>query len=131
MSISATRLAHLTPSDRAIFATNARLISCLVTESLLKALYIPIAGFEIIGVAVVLFGEFDAPPRIYQSKDILAIVALHGIPFLREESTGSFERKIGLLDPLDMVPLIFEISHDYNGPATEVLFTNPHSFLLA
>ncbi|KAG6884884.1 hypothetical protein C0993_007549 [Termitomyces sp. T159_Od127] len=119
MSISATRLAHLTPSDRAIFATNARLISCLVTESLLKALYIPIVGFKINGIAVVLLGEFDAPPRPYQSKDILAIVALQDIPFLDKESEGSYERKIGLLDPLDMVPFIFEVSRGFSGPASE------------
>ncbi|KAG6888932.1 hypothetical protein C0995_004945 [Termitomyces sp. Mi166 len=118
MSISATRLAHLNPSDRAIFATNARLISCFVTESLLKALYIPIFGFKIAGVAVVLLGDFDAPPRSYESKDILAIVVLHHIPLLHE-STGASERKISLLDPLDMVPIIFEISHGFGGPATE------------
>ncbi|KAG5718892.1 hypothetical protein E4T56_gene17381, partial [Termitomyces sp. T112] len=119
MSIPATRLALLNPSDRAIFVTNARLISCLVTESLLKALYVPIFGVETVGVAVVLLGDFDAPPRSYESEDILAIVALHHVPLLHEESTGSSERKIGLLDPLDMVPFIFEISHGFSGPASE------------
>ncbi|KAG6880105.1 hypothetical protein C0992_005812 [Termitomyces sp. T32_za158] len=83
-----------------------------------EAFYIPIVGFEIVGVAVVLLCGFDAP-RSYQSKDILAIVALHDIPFLHEDTTGSGERKIGLLDPLDMMPLIFEISHGFGGPATE------------
>ncbi|KAG6830045.1 hypothetical protein H0H92_002463 [Tricholoma furcatifolium] len=110
MPVSAARLACLDPNDRAIFATNARLISCLVTESLLKAFYLPIHGSKSIqGIAVVLLGDYDAPSeRIYDSKDILAVVALGNVPLLHREDPT--KRKISLLDPLDMMPWIFEIS---------------------
>ncbi|KAG6837247.1 hypothetical protein H0H93_012642 [Arthromyces matolae] len=109
----ATRLAHLTPSDRAIFATNARLVSCLVTESLLKALYIPIYGFDITGVAVVLLSESNDTQTSYKTKDILTIVALHNVPLLHEP-TGASSQEISLLDPLDMLPIIFEVSTEAN-----------------
>ncbi|KAG6837177.1 hypothetical protein C0991_012478, partial [Blastosporella zonata] len=89
--ISATRLAGLNPRDRAIFATNARLISCLVTESLLKALYIPIFESEATGIAVLLLGSPDSQLS-YEAKDILAIVALSHVPLFHEAVTGRSEK---------------------------------------
>ncbi|KAG6857212.1 hypothetical protein H0H87_007631 [Tephrocybe sp. NHM501043] len=119
MAISATRLAGLNPSDRAVFATNARLISCLVTESLLQALFIPIFGFEAIGVALVLLGDPGTTELSYHSKDILAIVALSNIPLFHDGNTGCSLKKISLLDPLDMMPMIFEISEVGSNGSTE------------
>ncbi|KAF8071691.1 IucC family-domain-containing protein [Lyophyllum atratum] len=119
MSISATRLAGLNPSDRALFATNARLISCLVTESLLRALYIPISGFETTGICVVLQNNVssEALQRPYESKDILAIVPLRHVPLFHHDRTDMQEKEISLLDPLDMMPMVFEIDSDGTLPA--------------
>ncbi|KAF8896585.1 hypothetical protein BD779DRAFT_1496720 [Infundibulicybe gibba] len=57
MSISSHRLASLQPGERAAFATTSRLLSCLITESLARALYFPLHGFEATGVAVVFTGR--------------------------------------------------------------------------
>jgi len=115
MSISALRLAGLNPGDRATFAVNARLISCLVTESLLRALYIPIHGFEATGICVLLGNNVSSEPpsqRPYASKDILAIVPLRDVPIFRHDGTDARGKEIGLLDPLDMFPLVFEVDAD-------------------
>lgn len=122
MSISASRLAALKPADRAIFAVNARLISCLVTESLLRALYFPIDGFEATGICVVLGNSASSGTgRIYESSDILAVVPLRYVPLLRQDGTGVRGKAISLLDPLDMMPLVFEVDVDgINTPEIEV-----------
>ncbi|TFY82934.1 hypothetical protein EWM64_g1073 [Hericium alpestre] len=70
--------------ERATFATASRLASCIVTESLVRALYIPISHPKAVGVGVILSGPASAksPHRM----------------------------EIGLLDPLDMFPLLLEIA---------------------
>ncbi|KAF5371849.1 hypothetical protein D9615_009540 [Tricholomella constricta] len=119
MSISATRLAGLDPHDRAVFATNARLISCLVTESLLRALYIPLPGFEATGICVVLqkdvSSELSRGP--YESKDILTVVPLRHVPLFRHDDEDTRAKEISLLDPLDMMPMVFEIDAEGTMPA--------------
>lgn len=118
MSISALRFADLNPGDRAIFAVNARLISCLVTESLLRALYLPIHGFEATGICVLLGNDVSSKPpsqRPCTSKDIVAIVPLCHVPVFRHDGTDTRGKEIGLLDPLDMRPLVFEIDADGLG----------------
>lgn len=118
MSIPNIRLASLDPSDRAAFATTARLISCLVTESLLRALYFPLTGFEATGFSVVLNGDVSSQPppdRPYGTKDILAIVPLCHVPVFKHDGTDTRAKEIGLLDPLDMVPLVFEITEASNN----------------
>ncbi|KAG5642423.1 hypothetical protein DXG03_002797 [Asterophora parasitica] len=117
MSISATRLAGLNPQDRAVFATNARLISCLVTESLLRALYLPISGFEATGICVVLGNDVPSDlSRPYEAKDILAVVPLRHVPLFRHDGTDSRAKEISLLDPLDMLPIVFEVDLEGNQP---------------
>lgn len=108
-------LGHLAADDRAAFATAARLFSCLVTESLVRALYFAIEGFEATGFAVILSSEVSsgAPPeRSYQASDILAVLPLRHVPVFKHDGTDPRGREIGLLDPLDMIPLVFEITAD-------------------
>ncbi|RDB25516.1 Uncharacterized protein y4xN [Hypsizygus marmoreus] len=114
MSHSATRLSALHPGDRAVFASTARLISCLVTESLLRGLYLPIRGFEATGICVLLTSQVssEVPQRAYDAKDILAVVPLRHVPLFRHDGTDDRGKDISLLDPLDMMPLVFEVYPD-------------------
>jgi len=116
MSVTAVRLARLSPGDRATFATSARLLSCLVTESLLRALYIPIRGFEGNGICVILNSNVSSEPpspQPYTSKDIFAVIPLYDVPVFKHDGTDPRAKEISLLDPLDMMPLVFQV--DPNG----------------
>ena len=107
----ATRLAHLAPPQRAEFAVTSRLFSCLVTESLLRALYFPLeSGASARGFALILLDDPSVPSAsqtadISQITDFFALIPLQGAPILASSEDGSTIRKITLLDPLDMVPL--------------------------
>ena len=117
------RIPCLSPGDRAAFATSARLLSCLVTESLLRALYLPVHGSEAKGLCVILNNNVcpEPPSQLYAAQDIFAIIPLYHIPVFKHDGGDPRAKEIGLLDPLDMMPVIFEV--DPNGtkaPATEV-----------
>lgn len=134
MSVTAARLAGLSPGDRAAFATSARLLSCLVTESMLRALYLPIHGFEANGICIVLNNDVSSEPpspQPYASKDIFALIPLYHVPVFKHDGTDSRAKEIGLLDPLDMMPLVFEV--DPNGTGhndTEVMSSDFPAFFL-
>lgn len=103
----------LSPANRAAFATTARLISCLVTESLARALYFPIRGFEATGFAVILSGDVSSRPpseQPYGVNDVLAIIPLLHVPVFKHDGTDFRGKEIGLIDPLDMLPLVFEVN---------------------
>jgi hypothetical protein len=104
---------RLQPLEKAAFAVSSRLLASIVTESLLRAYYIPLDSQEARGVCVVLsthvIGELPVLTRPLRPADIFAILPLHHEPVF----SGSFTkhgRKVWLLDPLDMVPSIFELS---------------------
>jgi hypothetical protein len=122
MSVTAIRLAHLAPGDRAAFATSARLLSCLVTESLLRALYFPVHGSEANGICVILTNGVSSkpPPQSYVSEDIFAVIPLYHIPILKHDGSDFRAKEIALLDPLDMMPLVFEVDPDKIEHITEV-----------
>ena len=107
----ATRLAHLAPPQRAEFAVTSRLLSCLVTESLLRALYFPLgSGANARGFALILLDDPSVPSAsrttdISQITDFFALIPLQGTPILASCEDESTIREITLLDPLDMVPL--------------------------
>jgi hypothetical protein len=108
-----TLASRLQPSERAAFAVSSRLLASIVTESLLRAYYIPIHSDEARGICVVLSThtteEHPVLARSFRPADIFAIIPLHQEPVF----SGKFEkhgRPIWLLDPLDMVPCIFELS---------------------
>ena len=110
----ATRLAHLAPLQRAEFAVTSRLFSCLVTESLLRALYFPLSDVSATGFALILFQGPSAEASNVQASDIqlaniFALIPLQGIPLLNYEDETTV-RGITLLDPLDLVPSPLVIS---------------------
>ena len=109
------------PLERALFATTARLISCLVTESLTRAYYLllrlPNAP---IGVAVLLAGNVFPDKTAFNAGDVLAVVALRHPPVFRSEVKSSRGREIGLLDPQDLHRLVFLTSKTVIEGTSEV-----------
>ncbi|KZV67527.1 hypothetical protein PENSPDRAFT_611311, partial [Peniophora sp. CONT] len=111
-------------AQRANFATAARLLSCLVTESLVQAFYVPVKGLRnesVTGLVVVLNARAsangtDISKELYRT-DILAVVPLHNVPVFKPDAKQT-ERgtPVGLLDPLDMYPCIFTIqTYDFEA----------------
>ncbi|KAF5359778.1 hypothetical protein D9756_003207 [Leucocoprinus leucothites] len=99
----------LPPAERAALASTVRLISCLVTESVVRALYFPLVGFEATGFSIIL--KPDTPlARSYNATDILAVLPLRHIPIFKHDGQDNRAREIGLLDPYDMMPLVLEVS---------------------
>ena len=99
-------LSDLDPSKRAQFATAARLISSLVTESIVPAFFHPISHADAAGFAFVLTSEQLS--RNWRVVDnFLCIVPLHHSPILKDDEHAPLGKKISLLDPLDMMPLVF------------------------
>jgi hypothetical protein len=103
-------LSNLDPFKRAQFATIARLISCLVTESLLPALYWPVSHTNATGFAVILTPDSEVESgRNGLIGKILCIIPLHHPPIFKNEGHIDLGEEISLLDPLDMIPLAFTV----------------------
>jgi len=104
----------LTPREHATFAVLSRLISCLVTEKILRAFWIPFERIirGVAGIIVVLsthtISEDASIYRAFRSDDIFAIIALHHPPVTRDEETHGHGQLVGLVDPLDMLPFVYE-----------------------
>ena len=124
-------------AERASFATTARLLSCLVTESLVRAIFVPLQWSDCVGIGVVLKAPVATVPahNCKQEEeedvdvDVLAIVLLRHVPVLKTDSESSARdgprgrgKEIGLLDPLDMFPLVLVISEDGVSCENEVCF---------
>ncbi|KAF5327365.1 hypothetical protein D9619_004465 [Psilocybe cf. subviscida] len=108
--------------ERANFATAARLLSCLVTESLVDAFFRPHQAHGSTGYAIILTGQ-SSEGDISLDK-ILAVVPLHHAPVAKPGTKECFRgRPIGLLDPLDMLPVIFE-----TGPTPPTLDGKPSEY---
>ncbi|TFK28165.1 hypothetical protein FA15DRAFT_584786 [Coprinopsis marcescibilis] len=106
-----SRLAVLNPTDRAHFATSARLLSCLVTESLVDALYYRHVTRSSSG-----FAAIKLSGKLLDVLGILAIIPLHHEPVLGEGAGDpSGARRITLLDPLDMLPVILMADEQGTG----------------
>ena len=114
-----TLASRLQPSERAAFAVTSRLLSSIVTESLLCSYYVRIHSEEARGICVILSAnvtsEHHVLTRPLQPMDVFAIIPLHQEPIFSGTHTRH-GRPIWLLDPLDMVPLIFEILARDAGP---------------
>ncbi|KAJ6570145.1 hypothetical protein DFH09DRAFT_1154136 [Mycena vulgaris] len=105
----------LAPADRAAFGTAARLLSCLVTESLARGIYLKLGdGFDASGICVVLLADRSRPA--YTASDILAIIPLRHVPVFKHDGTDPRGQEVGLLDPMDMLPLVFEFATDASQP---------------
>lgn len=113
-------------TERASFATTARLLSCLVTESLVRAIFVPLQWSDCVGIGVVLKAPIATiPAHNCKQEDTLAIVLLTHAPVLKTDFESSGDprgREIGLLDPLDMFPLVLVISKDGESSENEVWF---------
>lgn len=97
-------------AERASFATTARLLSCLVTESLVRAISIPLQWSDGVGIGVVLNPHVSSIPATdcisYSQGDILAIIVFKHVPVFKHDSSDPRGKEIGLLDPLDMYPSV-------------------------
>jgi len=105
-----------TPHEQATFTVISRLVSCLVTEKILRAFWIP---FErviqgVAGIMVVLsthtMSEDASIYRAFRSDDTFVIIALHHPPVTvtQDEEHHGHGHLIGLVDPLDMLPFVYE-----------------------
>lgn len=104
---------RLPSADRAAFAVSSRLLSSIVTEGLLPAVYIPLRDCSVAtGICVIL--AKTPPQQTLSTIDVFAIVPLHHQPILKpvRSSTSlgkSLGRSIWLLDPFDMLPCVLEL----------------------
>lgn len=101
----------LSPPERASFSTSSRLLSCLITESLLKAVFVPICSSPqeyLAGTAIVFTPAASKHEGPYTPRDIFAVLPLRHIPIFKPHSNT----EIGLLDPLDMLPYVYELPTD-------------------
>lgn len=104
---------RLQPSEIAAFSVTSRLLASIVTESLLDAYYIPILSEGIRGICILLstqvMEEDSIPTGSLCPADVFAIVPLHQEPVCSGMPT-KHGKPIWLLDPLDMIPSVFELS---------------------
>ena len=111
----------LPPLERAAFSTAIRLLSCTVTESLTRAIYIPVAPFGVDARALAVILSSDAsnkPPSViaaYKPEDILAILLLKHVPIFKHDTSNPYALEIGLLDPMDITPNIFVVGGRERG----------------
>ncbi|KAJ7183178.1 hypothetical protein C8R46DRAFT_1026947 [Mycena filopes] len=106
---------NLPPRDHASFAVSSRLISCLVTESLLRAFYLEAKqSVTMSGILVILstsvISEQPIITRSLRPNDIYAIVPMRSPPVFKDSTPTKHGRVVGLLDPLDMLPEVYVLS---------------------
>ncbi|KAK2460987.1 hypothetical protein APHAL10511_007457 [Amanita phalloides] len=121
---------------KASFAVVSRLLSCLVTERLLKAFYITLddnlensTGIVII-LSTHLASEQIVDGTLYAS-DIFAVVPVHHPPVLLKTPPSKHGRSVGLLDPLDMLPEVYELRKGKPGHAASRFQTTIINALVA
>ncbi|KAJ7593412.1 IucC family-domain-containing protein [Mycena floridula] len=105
-------LSH-TAIERAGFAVSSRLLSCLVTESLLRGYYLPLDYPSATGILVVLSTNVifeQAITRSLHASDIFAIVPLRHSPIFKSDVSGKHGLQVALVDPFDMLPVIYELA---------------------
>ncbi|GJJ10654.1 hypothetical protein Clacol_004881 [Clathrus columnatus] len=113
----------LSPADRASFAVSSRLLSCVVTESLLRAIFVPVnpnsaaAESGTCGACVILSNKASQSNvplgRPYHPTDIFLLVSLRYPPILKPSVPAlTMETEVGLVDPSDMLPWIYEIKEE-------------------
>jgi hypothetical protein len=105
----------------ASFATTSRLVTCLVSETLVPVFFVPVKSVDrnnqFIGLCLLLRPntikqESELPTNIIAS-DILTVVPLRGLPILNNENVALFNGircpQIDLVDFLDMLPHIYSV----------------------
>ncbi|TFK28163.1 hypothetical protein FA15DRAFT_665648 [Coprinopsis marcescibilis] len=101
----------LLPEKHAAFAVLSRLISCLVTEALMPAFYVPVSSSKFSpGVMIIMSLNHSKgngrPSPPFGPDHIFAIIPLRTRPVLKQAT--DIGTPIGLVDPLDMTPYIYE-----------------------
>jgi len=111
-------------AERAAFVTTARLFSCLVTESLVRAIFVPCRWSDCVGISVILKAPISTIParncKLFSQGDVLAIIPLRNVPVIKSDSNDPRGKEVGLLDPLDMFPLVLVASGDRDVLGKEV-----------
>lgn len=104
---------RLPSADKAAFAVTSRLLSSIITEGLLPAVYVPLDDSTIArGLCVIL--SRDQTPGPLRASDVYAVVPLHHQPLLKpRDATTALGRSVWLLDPFDMLPRVLE-PRDYS-----------------
>ncbi|TFK75106.1 hypothetical protein BDN72DRAFT_558264 [Pluteus cervinus] len=111
----------LTPFEHASFAVVSRLLSCLVTEELLPAFYTPLCkpNPAVEGLLVILsthiLSEQTSISRALRSRDIFVVVPLRNAPVFKDTAVYPHGRSVGLVDPLDMLPVVYEATNRSAG----------------
>jgi hypothetical protein len=109
--------------ERAAFAVSSRLLSCFVTESLLRAFYLPFRQVDAVsgasGAVVVLSTQLLIE-RTLHSSDIFAIVAARRPPVLKDVPLDDHGYAVALLDPLDMLPIVYDLAESSVDDAPNV-----------
>ncbi|KAI0031193.1 IucC family-domain-containing protein [Vararia minispora EC-137] len=108
---------RLSSADRAAFAVTSRLLSSLVTEALLRAVYVPVDSSSCAGICVILTSRAIVTGHL-SASDIYAIIPLHHKPVLKDDGRTGYGRAVWLLDPLDMCPSVWYHRAGNNEEAT-------------
>jgi len=101
------------PRERAAFAGMSRLISCLVTEQILPALYFALDTSETLARGFMLVGSMPGRSGdnwILHTDNIFIIVPLCHTPVLGRGIIADI-RPIELVDPLDMLPFVYQVEN--------------------
>ncbi|KAF6754534.1 IucC family-domain-containing protein [Ephemerocybe angulata] len=108
--------------DRAAYCTSIRLLSCLVTESLVDALFYPLHGQGVAGFAAI---QLQGQRGARDTKNLLALLPLLHTPIFRkgEGALLYLTQTIGLLDPLDAAPYIYVLGDTSTSEPTPLLTT--------
>ncbi|KAF8633234.1 hypothetical protein AX15_001463 [Amanita polypyramis BW_CC] len=107
------------PTQRqAGFAVISRLLSCLITERLLRAFYVGLVDTSrAVGIVVILSTHLTPGPPIIDrglhAHDIFAIVPVHHPPIFSGTPSSKHGQLVGLLDPLDMLPETYELDGNF------------------
>ena len=101
----------LSPRDNASFAVSSRLLSCFVTEGILLAYYIPTPETRsIAGTIIILSPSISShPERTIAAKDVYCLLSLRNTPVFLDGPVTKYGRRVGLVDPLDMLPGVVEV----------------------
>lgn len=115
----------LPPPQHAAFAVMSRLLSCLVTEKILPGLYITVPDLpKVSGVLIILsthhISEGLTIDHTLHSNDIFAIVPLCHPPVLGGTGSSKHGCFVGLVDPLDMFPEIYELHETSSEDSAQV-----------
>jgi hypothetical protein len=102
------------PRERAAFAGMSRLISCVVTEQILPALYFALDASKTLAHGFMLVGSMPGHSGdnwILHADNIFIIVPLCHTPVLGRGIIADTGRPIELVDPLDMLPFFYQVEN--------------------